>query len=148
MMDRIDEVKELYQARIDALSLTSQDNDKNLLVNIYGRFTMNKKEYSLLIEYNYQHPEEGIYYGCKCEKTENMSRDEIDNDWKEIIPQISDIICKKALLSPYGIEQGSYWPFWIRLDENEPTKIAPENMEMIKHYLDKKKDEYGIVFSN
>lgn len=52
MMDRIDEVKELYQARIDALSLTSQDNDKNLLVNIYGRFTMNKKEYSLLIEYN------------------------------------------------------------------------------------------------
>lgn len=77
-----------------------------------------------------------------------MSRDEIDNDWKEIIPQISDIICKKALLSPYGIEQGSYWPFWIRLDENEPTKIAPENMEMIKHYLDKKKDEYGIVFSN
>ena len=78
-------MKNLHKRTKICKSLTSQDNDKNLLVNIYGCFTMNKKEYSLLIEYNYQHPEEGIYYGCKCEKTENMSRDEIDNDWKEML---------------------------------------------------------------
>lgn len=82
---------------------------------------------SVGIEYDGGKPEYGIYYGLRTQKANSVFNEILDtvksdyckNYWKNRNPTDSIDRIKDVFLPDNGeiSEDGTYWPFWIRLEE-------------------------------
>lgn len=96
---------------------------------------------SVVIEYDGGKPEYGIYYGLRTPKGNSVSNAILDtvksdyciNYWKN--RNLTDSIdCVKTIFLPDDgetSEDGTYWPFWIRLEEKYDIDEAFAGIKVI-----------------
>lgn len=90
--------------------------------------------YEFLVETDREDFAYGIYYGCRC--ILNTDRDVVkqvrqcNKEWKYLKPQIlaalnntfADVDFSERTIPTDNVSRMTYWPFWIRLGENEDVK--------------------------
>lgn len=90
--------------------------------------------YEFLIEYELARPEVGIYYGCRsitlAGYIHEKENEVCDQEWRTIQAELCTILnntfplkdfSDRCLLTNNG-EDETYWPFWMRLNENEDIR--------------------------
>lgn len=104
------------------------------LINEDGKtFLLGKRgiRYEFLVETDSEDFAYGIYYGCRC--ILNTERDVIEqvkqcnDEWRYLQPQILaalnntfvDLDFSNRTIPTDNVSRMTYWPFWIRLGENE-----------------------------
>ena len=115
----------------------SDKSHGNLLKKCYGTFRNNGGlECDVLIEFYTNQPAYGIYYGCFVDKREK----DIESKWEQIVLSIKRDFAlywesaQKAdgkILEYDYIDNKGYWPFWIRLEDNEDIFEAIKNVQII-----------------
>lgn len=115
--------------------------------------------YEFLIEYDKDEPTVGIYYGCKCLFPEGVDPapyiSQFNEEWEsvrnEICTLLNNIFPEKDFSHRFKMtnnaNNGTYWPFWITLYEDEDicdvglraTKII---REVYKRMLEKRSTQY------
>lgn len=93
----------------------------------YLNLKKNNTILSVVIEYDGSKPEYGIYYGIRTKEGNLISNEILDvvksdyyrKYWKNRNPTDSIDSVKNVFLPDNGeiSEDGTYWPFWIRLEE-------------------------------
>lgn len=96
---------------------------------------------SVVIEYDGGKPEYGIYYGLRTQKGNSVSNAILDavksdyckNYWESRNPTDSIDCIKNVFLPDDGeiSEDGTYWPFWIRLEEKYDIDEAFAGIKVI-----------------
>ena len=94
----------------------------------------NKEEslgYEFLIEYEKEEPTVGIYYGCKCLFPEGVDPqtyiNRFNEEWETVKNEILTLLnntfpsidFKHRFKWTNNANDGTYWPFWITLNEDE-----------------------------
>lgn len=115
--------------------------------------------YEFLIEYDVESPSVGIYYGCRGVTVDGFDHEQeikqFRDDYKNIEIEISRVLNNTFLDKDFShrlkltdnANDGTYWLFWITLNEEEDICDVGVNATTIirnifKRYLD------GEVFSN
>lgn len=90
--------------------------------------------YEFLIEYKTTEPTVGIYYGCKCLFPEGVEPspyiDQFNKEWKmvknEVLTLLNNTFPDKDFSHRFkatnNANDGTYWPFWITLYEDEDIR--------------------------
>ena len=102
------------------------DTDETILVNKDG-----SRGYEFLIEFDLEKPSYGIYYGCRAlifGKNQTQEIINLQTEWdKKIKAKVCEVLnntfqknnfYKRCLLTD-NANNKTYWPFWIRLSEDE-----------------------------
>ena len=115
--------------------------DKKLHKKIYGTFTNEKGlECDVLIEFYEEQPAYCIYYGCFVSKYEEG----IESEWEQVSLSVKHDFtlywgsAQKAnnkILEFDYLDESGYWPFWIRLEDNEDVYEAIKNVHIIINSL-------------
>ena len=86
--------------------------------------------YEFLFEFDMVNYGYGIYYGCKCvflNGDDEVLRQKVDQEWSQLRKGLTDILnntfpgmdfLRRALMMEQPINR-HYWPFWIKLVEDE-----------------------------
>lgn len=130
---------------------------------MYKLETLKREEgsigYEFLIEYDKEEPTVGIYYGCKCLFPEGIDpapyitlfNEEWESVRNEICTLLNNTFPEKDFSHRFKMtnnaNNGTYWPFWITLYEDEDirdvglraTKII---REVYKRMLEKRSTRY------
>ena len=97
-------------------------------------------ECAVLIEFDDKRPASGIYYGCKVPYKNIKEIEEIDQQWKDIVEQIKNDFgiywnnfnkANSRILSCDHEDKKHYWPFWIRLNDDEDIYEAVKGVQII-----------------
>ena len=108
--------------------------------------------YEFLIEFDKKDPSLGIYYGCKglIKKGDNEEKiKEMDEDWeiikKNVTERLNGLFPDKCFDNRFKLtdnaNDNTYWPFWIRLYDDENVKEVAARATIIirdeyKRYLE------------
>lgn len=138
-----------YRQKVDFLKIVSQMPsyvERNKVHTYdYGKMTKTMEdntiiECSVLIEFDENRPSFGIYYGCKVQLNSNLNATTIDSQWESIIEQIKTDFGKhwnnsskadSRILSCDHEDKAHYWPFWIRLNDDEDIFEAVRGVQII-----------------
>ena len=141
-----DKLVNRYLEKFEQISIIrnypSEDtSDKKLHKKNYGTFTNeNGLECDVLIEFYEKQPAYGIYYGCFISKYEEG----IESEWEQVVRSVKHDFtlywgsAQKAnnkILEYDYLDKTVYWPFWIRLEENEDVYEAIKNVHFIINTL-------------
>ncbi len=112
-------------------------------IDVPGRKDM---RYEFLIEYDIYEPHVGIYYGCKCITARGADHqnviDQAERDFKAIRDTLirvlnnvfSELDFSYRLRVTNNAENGTFWPFWIRLNEEEDIEqVGVKALKLIRH---------------
>lgn len=137
-MDKNNRLYEFYKPRLEELGI--KDGGKDILERQSYTFRYKNRKYALSIEFNKCRPDSGIYYGCKCVKTLKGDDLYIDKEWEKLNATIQEQLDKVLLPSNFDAGQEQYWPFWIRLQEEECYSAALNKLARIREILQAEPD--------
>lgn len=120
------------------------------------------RKYEFLIEFDSDDFAYGIYFGCKCilNQKDKIARqvEECVEEWEQHIKRklldnlnrtFVNIDFTNRYIATDNVSDRTYWPFWIRLGENEDViKVAALATKIIRNtyqwfFEDEKKDKNG-----
>lgn len=87
----------------------------------------------LLIEFNEEAPNDGIYYGFMLDEVEISVNDPIDQCFAAFIEHLEYALKKTVYLADNN-ENKKYWVFWLR-DDNATIDDIISDMELIRDYF-------------
>ena len=114
------------------------------------------RAYEFLVEYDKWEPTVGIYYGCKgliLDGDTDEEKTRFDSEWKEIKEELTFILNNVFTTIDFtprfkptnNLNNATYWPFWVTLNENEDIiKVAARATRIIRevykryHYCPRK----------
>lgn len=140
-----------YKTKMHLVSIVNNypkdTSNGNFTTYCYGRFSnSNNKnlECSVVLEFDAGNPAQGIYLGCQlgC----NTDDAPVIAAWKPIVDKIKRdfaLFWRSASTANNRFldwdfkdeDNHRYWPFWIRLEENEDIFEAVKFIEIIIHSL-------------
>lgn len=139
---------ERYEKRFDLIPVIndypkdcSKDNFHRMC---YGTFKNNDDLLcEVLIEFDTNQPAYGIYYGCFVDiKYSNFNQ--LEMIWEQTVLSIKRDLAlywrsaQKAsnkMLEDDGLDKRGFWPFWIRLEDDEDIFEAVKNVHIIINSL-------------
>lgn len=107
---------------------------------MYKLGTLHRKDepldcgYEFLIEYDTSEPTVGIYYGCKCLFPEGVDPapyiSRFNEEWESVRNEVCTLLNNTFPMKDFthrfkmtnNANNGTYWPFWITLYEDEDIK--------------------------
>ena len=116
--------------------LIKDANEPTLYRLSYGRYEVSNYNGELLIEFDTQKPEYGIYYGFMITK-EGLNTNEatmIDNLFAPIRQHLEFILKKVVYLTDGIYNNRTYWAFWLRCNDFD-IESAKKHMEIIQDYF-------------
>lgn len=113
------------------------------LLALKGR---NGRYYDFLVEFDPDDFAYGIYFGCRCALNEDdkIARqvEACDKEWRRIEPYVTenlnnafpDLDFSKRYIPTDNVSDRTYWPFWIRLGEEEDVvEVAATATRIIRN---------------
>lgn len=131
------------------------EENKNYMMYINSVLDLSEEGriYEFLIEFDIYNPSQGVYLGCKSVTLSGFSHEiQIEcasEDWEKIRPfalqRLNNIFVNKDFTfrfrQPDNAHDGTFWPFWISLYEDEdPRKVGCRVLDIIY-------DAYNDYFS-
>ncbi len=117
----------------------SKSNPNNIHMFFYGTAKKEDIECAVLIEFDENRPAYGIYYGCKVPSSK-FTAPAIDKQWETIIKTMKNDFgmhwnnfnkANNRILSCEHEDKKHYWPFWIRLNDDEDIYEAVKGVQII-----------------
>ncbi|MDE6009425.1 MAG: hypothetical protein K2G90_09485 [Muribaculaceae bacterium] len=121
-----------------------EDRNYMMYVNSVLDLSDEGRIYEFLIEYDIYNPSQGIYLGCKSVTLPGFAHElQIEHasaDWEKIRPfalrRLNNVFVNKdftfRLRQPDNDHNGTFWPFWISLYEDEdPRKVGCKVLDIL-----------------
>ena len=142
---KIDEVRKIlnnklvnfYKDRRKLLGLCPLSNTSQIERKIIALLCKDNDKFNVAVEFDKNNPAFGIYYGCLIENLKTNDVLEVASSWTPFLADLSKELEVVILEGDLYLDK-TYWPLWIRLEENEPIGKVDVNLELIINYFSNK----------